>query len=155
MKDYGSNLYFGYSLLAAVVVGGVFFYYSENLIIGGVAGFSVFIVYNWFSKVLYGLEENGNILQEISQKLGKDLPDDIEDDEVEYLSEEENIEDDLEEEEEEEEDNLTQKEDFNEKNTNNNSEHWLEKKEIGKTGILIAIFLPIAFVIYVLFLLIS
>ena len=155
MKDYGSNLYFGYSLLAAVVAGGVFLNYSENFIIGGVGGFSVFIVYNWFSKVLYGLEENGNILQEISQKLGKDLPDEIEDDEIEYLSEEENIDDDLEEKEEEEEDNLTQKEDFNEKNTNNNSEHWLEKKEIGKTSILIAIFLPIAFVIYLLFLLIS
>ena len=139
MKDYGSNLYFGYSLLAAVVAGGVFLNYSENFIIGGVGGFSVFIVYNWFSKVLYGLEENGNILQEISQKLGKDLPDEIEDDEIEYLSEEE--------------DNLTQKEDFNEKNTNNNSENWLEKKEIDKTGILIAIFLPIAFVL--LFLLIS
>jgi len=141
MKDYGSNLYFGYSLLAAVVAGGAFLNYSEDFIIGGVGGFSVFIVYNWFSKVLYGLEENGNILQEISQKLGKDLPDEIEDDEIEYLSEEE--------------DNLTQKEDFNEKNTNNNSEHWLEKKEIGKTSILIAIFLPIAFVIYLLFLLIS
>jgi len=149
MKNYGSDLYLAFSILAGFFTGVLFFYISESFIVAGIAGFSIALVYNWFSKVLYGLEENGNILQEISKKLEKNLAEDIEDDEIanhdiDYLSDEESIEDDKE----EEMDVLIQDENINEKK-DINTEHWIEKKEINKAGLYIAILLPIVFVIYI------
>ena len=147
MKNYGSELYFVLGMLAGFATGVLFFYISESFIFAGIAGFSIALVYNWFSKVLYGLEENGNILQEISKKLEKNLAEDIEDDEIanhdiDYLSDEESIEDDKE----EEMDVLIQDENINEKK-DMNTEHWIEKKEISTAGLYFAILLPIVFVI--------
>ena len=149
MKNYGSDLYFVLAILAGFATGVLFFYIYESFIVAGIAGFSFSLVYNWFSKVLYGLEENGNILQEISKKLEKNLAEDIEDDEIanhdiDYLSDEESIEDYKE----EEMDVLIQDENINEK-IDIYTEHWIEKKEINKAGLYFAILLPIVFVIYI------
>jgi len=149
MKNYSSELYFVLGIFAGFATGVLFFYIYESFIVAVIAGFSISLVYNWFSKVLYGLEENGNILQEISKKLEKNLAEDFEDDEIanhdiDYLSDEESIEDDKE----EEMDVLIQDENINEKK-DINTEHWIEKKEISKAGLYFAILLPIVFVIYI------
>ena len=49
--------------------GGLFFYISEDFISGGILSFLVYIVYYWFSRVLYGLEQNGEVLSSISEQL--------------------------------------------------------------------------------------
>ena len=69
MKNYGSDLYSGVAVLAGVGSGGLVIYISEDFISGGILGLLVFIVYYWFSRVLYGLEQNGDVLSSISEKL--------------------------------------------------------------------------------------
>ena len=69
MKNYGSDTYWAVAVLAGVGAGGLFFYISEDFIFGGILGFLVYIVYYWFSRVLYGLEQNGEVLSSISEKL--------------------------------------------------------------------------------------
>ena len=149
MPNYSSKLYNFLALAAAFLT----FIVSVDFFYDSLAPFFVtilvFFIYNWFGAVLYGLEENGKILQEISKKLGKDLSDELVDDGVKFLDDEENIEDDSE----KEEKIFTQKEEIKEEN-NTKYEHWLEKKEISKKGIFIAISLPLALLIYVIFFLI-
>ena len=69
MKTYGSELYFGVAVLTGVGSGGLVIYIYEDFISGGILGLLVFIVYYWFSRVLYGLEQNGDVLSSISEKL--------------------------------------------------------------------------------------
>ena len=69
MKNYGSETYFAVAVLAGVGAGGLFFYITENFISGGIVGSLVYVVYYWFSRVLYGLEQNGEVLSSISEKL--------------------------------------------------------------------------------------
>lgn len=148
MPNYSSTLYKIIAVVAAFlafIISIDFFYDSPAPIFITVW---VFLIYNWFGAVLYGLEENGKILKEISKKLGNDLQDEIVDDVVKTLP----VEDIVEESSNEEVEPLTPNEVVKDKNSTN-PDHWLEKKEISKKGILIAIFLPITFVIYLLFLL--
>ncbi|MDA7547709.1 hypothetical protein N8812_01270 [Acidimicrobiia bacterium] len=69
MKNYGSNTYWAVAVLAGVGAGGLFLYISEDIIFGGILSFLVYIIYYWFSRVLYGLEQNGEVLSSISEQL--------------------------------------------------------------------------------------
>ena len=69
MKNYGSDTYFAVAVLAGVGACGLFFYISENFISGVIVGSLVYVVYYWFSRVLYGLEQNGEVLSSISEQL--------------------------------------------------------------------------------------
>lgn len=86
MPSYSSKLYKSIAVIAGIVS---FFFAIEifdSLAPLFIAGW-VFLIYFWFGEVLYGLEENSKILQEISNKLGKVLLNEFVDDVVETSDE--------------------------------------------------------------------
>ena len=78
MKNYGSKLYKGlawlFGILSSLAVSLFLYeatYSSEFTIIfsGLVSGTFIGLFYNWYGSVLYGLEQNGNLLKKIEEHL--------------------------------------------------------------------------------------